>query len=214
MSKKGNRPLDIESALHADTLQNYVSSMKDFCNRNDMPWPLDRELQSAVELAEGCLQQMITCMVFIQDLLNMEYNFKEGEKAKGWLILSSYGSKQELMQKIYSAIEQFKEQKEYFKNRSEDIRKVILSPDYECTDCQGTGSLNTEEVFRERGDPPQLIFRTAPCSTCRGRGKIQIGMNLRKDLQLFSEKMALILNLMSDNLRLAASLANPSSQNP
>jgi len=209
MSEKKNQPPNLESAVHADLLKSCIHAMKDFCARNDIPWPLDSELHSAVELAEDCLQQMITCVAFVQDLLRLEYYFKKGDKTKAMLILSLYGNKQELMQKINSAIEK----EEYFKNRSEDIRRAILSPDYNCTDCRGTGRLETQEVFRERGSPPQLIFRTSTCDACGGKGKIRIGMELRKGLQLFSEKMALTLNLVSDNLKLIASLPTPSGQN-
>jgi hypothetical protein len=213
MSEKKNQPPNLESAVHADLIKSYINAMKDFCIRNDIPWPLDSELHSAVDLAEGCLQKMITCMVFVQDLLRLEYYFREKEKTKAMLLLSLYGNKEELMQKVNSAIEELKEEEEHFKDRSEDIGKAILSPDYDCTDCQGTGSLERQEVFRERGSPPQLIFRTSPCNTCGGRGKIQIGMELRKNLRMFSEKMTLTLNLMSNDLKLIASLPTPSGQN-
>ena len=206
MSEKKNQPPNLESTVHADLMKSYINAMKDFCTRTDIPWPLESELHSAVELAVDCLQQMITCVVFVQDLLRLEYYFKEGDKTKAMLLLSLYGNKEELIQKATSAIEELKEEEEHFKDRSEDIREAILSPDYDCTDCQGTGSLETQEVFRERGSPPQLIFRTSPCNTCGGRGKIQIGMELRKDLQLFSEKMTLTLNLVSDDVQLIASL--------
>jgi len=213
MSEKNNQPPNMESAVYVDLLKSYIHAMKDFCARNDIPWPLDSELHSAVELAEGCLQQITTCVELVQDFLRLEYCFKKGDKTKAMLILSLYGNKQELMQKINSAIEELKDKEEHFKNRSMDIRKTILSPDYDCTDCRGTGSLETQEVFRERGGPPQLIFRTAHCNACGGKGKIQIRMELRKGLQLFSEKMTLTLSLISDNLKLIASLLPSSGQN-
>jgi hypothetical protein len=214
MPGKEDSPPDLESALHADLLRANIDAMKDFCNKNDIPWPIDKELRSAIELAEGCFQQVTTCVTFVQDLVRLEYYFSKGDKTKAMLILCCYGSKPELLQKIDYAIEEFKDKEQHFKKRSAEIKKTILSPFYDCDNCRGTGRLETQEVFRDFGSPPQVIYRTTPCETCGGQGKIPIEKKLRIVLKSFFKKMMLALNLLSDNLESIANLPTLRAQRP
>jgi hypothetical protein len=185
--------------------------MKGISRIPNIPFSLESDLQSAVIVSERCWQQLKKGITMVRLLSRLESYIKEQNTTKVMLILLQYGNKEELMQKVYSAIKGLERNMEAFKEHLRNVDKVALSPNYNCEDCRGTGVKETQEVFRERGSPPQLIFRTSPCNSCKGTGKKQIRKELKKALDVFSEKMKQIQNTVSDDLELMHNLIKSSS---
>jgi hypothetical protein len=200
---------DFDDTTHpVDTapIENCISIMKDYCSRPDVPHGLDSDLHSVVKIGEECLNQLTACAVFVEDLLRLEQHLKNGNKTKAMLLLMSYGSTEELVQKTNSAIEELGKKRDHFKEFAKNIEKTLLSPNCKCAECEGTGNMVKQEVFRDRGSPPELIFRTSVCTCCGGSGKVPIKAEMRKNLALFSQEMQQFLNLIIGESALVSNL--------
>ena len=175
----------MDAALSA--IDDCLKQMKKCCEP-EIPFHVASEMESTIDVAQDCLKQMRKCFELAKTLTRLESYEKKGSKTKVMLILTPYGSKEKFKDRIFNAITTYGDRLEKLKDCIKEVKAMAQKKNYECPQCQGTGTLFKWVYIRERGTPMQRVYRSYPCDSCGETGQVSIDLAVQGSLNVFLER--------------------------
>jgi len=188
-----------EMAADIDIAEICLKKMNDCCSMANAPFKVDSDLRSAVQVSEDCVEKLKKCEQFVDESLRLESYVKEQSKTKAMLVLIKYGNTDEFERSAKSAIEQLAHRNENLAAYSEKLTGTVESASCICEKCDGTGTIEEQQIIRESGSPPGVIIRTASCTACEGSGLTNLNPRLTRNLEIFLDNLNSILRIISKN---------------
>jgi len=153
---------------------------------NEISFQLATIMESALALADDCIQQAETCCKLHRKLKKLNESEQKGDLTSTMLILAKYGSKTKFIARITNATSEFDNKTESLETHAKEMKKILQSRSFRCPKCHGRGNLSKWDYIRERGTV-QPILRTYSCENCDETGEIAISSAEESYLLLFLE---------------------------
>lgn len=138
-------------------------------------------------------QNMKEYLETFRDLLNLKISEFEASEARSILILSPYGSKENLKRAVVNKREKIRDAQNEINRVGQVLEGMIRDGVIKCAQCKGKGKIIKMEYLREE-DIVTPIFGSSECSACKGSGVLKLTDEQRD----YSHVMKEMINIMSN----------------
>lgn len=148
-------------------------------------------------ISQEYLQKTKECLKILNDFLNLKASEREGSKTRVILILSQYGSKENLEKTVTEYFEKTRDISKKLNQIQEIIKSTIDDGSIQCVDCKGTGRITKMKYIRE-GQMVTPYFDSSECPTCNGAGKVNLSQ-MQKDYLSMAVRLVEVINELGTN---------------
>jgi len=142
---------------------------------------IEFEVQSYVHdifaLTDEYMQRINTFTKPFRNFLRLKKGERDGSKTQVILMLSQYGSKEELEQEVKNSQERIKNIEEKLSKTLKIMKTTLKGGSIKCPECKGTGRITKVRYIRE-GGVVTPFFTATDCPACKGEGVIKLPTNL------------------------------------
>lgn len=139
-------------------------------------------------------QSMKEYLETLRDLLNLKISELEGSEARSILILSPYGSKENLKRAVVNKREKIRNAQDEINQVLKSIENIIGSGIIKCTQCKGQGKIVKMKYIRE-GEVVTPILGSSECPACRGSGLLKLTDEQRDYFRVMKEIVNVVNNI-------------------
>jgi len=129
-----------------------------------------------------------------RDLLNLKISELEGSEARSILILSPYGSKENLKKAAINKREKIRSAQDEISQVLKSMENIISSGIIKCTQCRGQGKIVKMKYIRE-GEVVTPILGSSECPACRGSGLLKLTDEQRDYFRVMKEIVNIVNNI-------------------
>lgn len=148
-------------------------------------------------ISQEYLQKIKECARSINDFINLKTSEREGLKTRVILILSQYGSKENLENTVNEFFEKIHDISKKLGQIQEIVNGITTDGSIQCADCKGTGRITKLKYLRE-GESVTPFFDSSECPTCEGVGKVRLS-EMQKEYLYMAIKLVGVINELGTN---------------
>jgi hypothetical protein len=163
--------------------------------------PVEQQIRGYIydicALSQEYLQKIKEYLKLLNDFLNLKACEREGSKTRVILILSQYGTKEDLEKSVDEHFERTKNFSRKLNQLQEIINGIILDGSLQCVDCKGTGRITKMKYLRE-GGVVTPFFDSSECPMCKGVGKVRLS-EAQKNYLTMATRLVGVINELGTN---------------